>query len=225
MNENEKTWDTIAESFDKTRRKVWSECTEFINHLDHQENSLDLACGNGRHLFPLAKKTKSAIGIDISKNLLKIIQNKIQQKNIKNISLFHANAKDIPLKKNTIDTVIYIAALHNIKFKKNRIKSLKEVRRILKKDGSALISVWSREQDRFRNYPFEKNIKNKEKTEYGDITIFWRQDKHDIPRFYHLYSKQEFIEDIEKSGLDILEISESKIVSKNYPDNFFAHVR
>lgn len=225
MIDNQKTWDTIAKSFDKTRQRTWKECITFIETLNPEGVNVDLACGNGRHLLPISKKSKKTIGIDISKNMLKIIQRKIKKQKIKNISLIQANAVNIPLKKQTIDNLIFIAALHNIKHKKNRLQTLNEVKRILKSDGKALISVWSREQERFKDHSFKKELEKEENTEYGDITLFWRQDKHNIPRFYHLYSKNEFKEELEESNLEIISFKETKIVSKNYPDNFFALVR
>lgn len=225
MHQNKKTWDTIAESFDKTRKKTWKPCIDFIEQIKEKKITADISCGNGRHLFPLAKKSKKTIGLDISKNMLRIVKKKIQEQKIENIELIEANAVNIPLKNNTIDHLIYIAALHNIKGRQNRIKSLKEIKRILKKQGNALISVWSREQDRFRDYSFEENISKEHKLEYGDILLYWRQDEHNIPRFYHLYSGKEFKEDLEKSGLEIIDFKAVKIVSKNYPDNFFAVVK
>ena len=92
-----------------------------------------------------------------------------------------------------------------------------------KKDGSAMISVWSREQDKFREL-FNKNKIDKNQ-EFGDINIFWRQDKLDVPRFYHLYSEKEFKEDINNAGLKIVNFQPVKIVSKNYYDNYFATVK
>jgi len=55
--------------------------------------------------------------------------------------------------------------------------------------------------------------------------IYWRQNKLNAPRFYHLYTKEEFIEDIKQSGLEIEQFSEAKIQSKKYTDNYFAIVR
>ena len=46
-----------------------------------------------------------------------------------------------------------------------------------------------------------------------------------VPRFYHLYTKEEFIEDIKQSGLKIEQIIEAKIQSKKYTDNYFAIIR
>lgn len=205
------TWDTIAESFDKTRKKPWSQCIEYIQKQEKKETIIDLACGNGRHLLPASEIYNHVIGIDISEKLLQIIQNKKQQKNIQ---LIQADIVEIPLKNNIADVVLFIAALHNIEGKNNRIQALKEIKRILKKDGQALISVWSSEQEKFK-----KDIDSN-----GNINIYWKQDKLNIPRFYHLYSREEFIDDLKKTGLKIIDFKEEKIRTKDKPDNYFAIV-
>jgi len=218
---SEKTWDTIAESFDNTRRAPWQYVIDFINDLSDSDVVADIGCGNGRHLILCAEKCKNVIGLDISRILLKISQKKIKENN-ENSEFIQGNLVNIPIKNCFFDAVLYIAALHNIKGRKNRIQSLSEVKRILKDNGRALVSVWSRDQEKFRDC-FSENFHSD--IELGDIEIFWRQNKLNVPRFYHLYSKDEFINDVKKSGLKIEQIIEANIQSKTYSDNYFAIVR
>ncbi len=222
---SEKTWDKIAKSFDTTRKKSWDICLDYIHNLPKDSIVADFGCGNGRHLIPCAKHCKKVYGIDISKELLKITKDKIERQNIKNVELIHSNLIEIPLEDNSVDSVIFIAALHNIKGRNNRIKALSELKRVLKKDKTAMISVWSRWQDKFRKEFFKKFFQIKNKDEYGDIYVYWKQHGLDIPRFYHLYSKMEFKSDIKKSGLKIIEINSVNLSSKKYDDNYFAEVR
>ena len=167
---------------------------------------------------------KTVIGIDISSNLLKILKEKVKNKGFSNVICIHGNLIDIPLMSDSIDAVLYIAALHNIKDRNNRIKSLKEVKRILENDGVALISVWSRWQDRYRRH-FLKQLFSKNNREFGDIDIYWKQNNLNVPRFYHLYSKREFIKDLKQSGLNIEKIMGKRYHSKLSADNYFAIVR
>jgi len=220
--ETQEIWDIIAESFDITRQKPWKPCIEFIENIPKNSITVDVGCGNGRHLIPCARHCKKAIGLDISKKLLQITQKKIKENNIKNVYLIHSDAINIPLKNECTDVVLFIASLHNIKGRNKRIQSLKEVKRILKKDGQAFITVWSRWQDKYRKEFFKKWFTMSVFSEFGDITIYWRQHGLDIPRFYHLYSKKELVKDLKKTGLEILEIQDVKIHSKKHPDNFFA---
>jgi len=219
----EKTWDTIAKSFDATRKKPWPQVIDFIKELTKSHTVVDIGCGNGRHILPCAKQCKDVIGIDISKNLLNIVKNKCIVKGLNNVSLIHANMTNIPLKNNSFDTILCIASLHNVKGRKNRIRSLKEIYRILKNDGKAFISVWSRWQDKYR-YLFLKKLFI-EKEEFGDINIQWTQHNLNIPRFYHLYSKREFIKDINQANLIIEKLKNVKLHSKTNADNYFAIVQ
>lgn len=221
---SEETWDIIAKSFDKTRKKPWPIVIDFIKDQPKDNLFADLGCGNGRHLIPAAEHFKKVIGLDISSELLNIVKQKLQLKKTHNVDIIHSNLVNIPINDNKVHSIIYIAALHNIKYRKNRIQSLKELKRIMKINGTAMISVWSQEQDKFREF-FEENKKNDIKgQEVGDIEIFWRQDKLNIPRFYHLYKENEFQEDIKKAGLKIKKFEPVRIISKKYFDNYFAIV-
>ena len=221
----EETWDTIADSFDATRRRPWSQCLDFVNALAQDAIVADLGCGNGRHLIPCAQRCQSVIGLDISRKLLQITYQKVQKNMLSNVFLIHGNLITIPLKNDSIDAALYIAALHNIQGKEHRHRSLQELQRILKSNGRALVSVWSRWQDRYRKYFIKQWLSTRKRKNFGDIEIFWKQHRLDIPRFYHLYSKREFIADVESADLMIEKISCVHLHAKRFPDNYFALVR
>jgi alkylated DNA repair protein alkB family protein 8 len=224
IEKSEKTWDTIAKSFDSTRNKPWKQCIDFIQTLSKNDIVADIGCGNGRHLIPAAYICKKVFGLDLSKELLRIVKNKLITNKIKNTTLIHSNIVQLPIKKESVDSVLFIATLHNIQDRERRIQSLKEINRILKKNGKAIISVWSRWQDKYRKQFLKKWFTNIENSEFGDIDIYWRQHGLNIPRFYHLYSKREFSSDLKKSDLNIMDIQGVKIRSKKHPDNYFAIV-
>lgn len=219
----EQTWDQIAESFDITRKKPWKQCLDFIDQLDTSSIVADLGCGNGRHLFPLAVKCQCAIGVDISRKFLTIIQKKIQEQQRKNILLLHANLAHLPLKEQSIDAFLYIASLHNIKQRQERLLSLTEAWKILKPTGKGLISVWSRWQEKYRWHFFKQMFFRT--GELGDIDISWRQRNLNVLRFYHLYSKKEFERDLLEAGFIIERLSSVRIHSQKSPDNYFAIVK
>jgi len=219
------TWNAIAYSFDLTRRKPWKECIEFIKSIPNTSIVADIGCGNGRHLIPCAKHCKKVIGLDISDELLKIVQKKINEKNLENVSLIHSDAVNIPIRNNSIDQVLFIATLHNISKRYRRIISLKEINRVLKPNGSAIISVWSRWQDKFRQH-FMRNYRNiSEKKEFGDTNIYWKQHGLNIPRYYHLYSMRELRQDLISADFKIINLEGVKFFSKSYYDNYFAVIK
>ena len=222
---SEDTWNAIAHSFNSTRRKTWKECIDFINTLPKSSIVADIGSGNGRHLIPCAKQCKKVIGLDVSNELLRIVEKKIIENKFRNVELIHSDAVNTPLKSNYVDAVLFIATLHNIPERYRRIKSLKEINRILKPGGKSIISVWSRWQDKFRQHFIKQLLTRYEKNEFGDINIHWRQHGLNIPRYYHLYSKREFQNDLKQSGFKILNLQGVKYFSNKYYDNFFAIVK
>ena len=100
-----------------------------------------------------------------------------------------------------------------------------EIHRVLRQDGKALVSVWSRWQDKFRKDFFKKWFTQFNQNEFGDVDIYWRQHGLNIPRFYHLYSKKEFINELNLANFKIMDFKEVKLHSKNHPDNFFALIK
>jgi ubiquinone/menaquinone biosynthesis C-methylase UbiE len=222
---SEDTWNSIAKSFDSTRRKTWKECIDFIDSVQKKSIVADIGSGNGRHLIPCAKQCEKVIGLDVSRELLNIVKNKAYKNNLKNVDLIHSDAVNIPLQDNSIDAVLYIATLHNIPIRYRRINSLKEIYRILKPGGKAIISVWSRWQDKYRQHFLIRMITQFGRNEFGDINIYWRQHGLNISRYYHLYSKSELQKDLTKAGFKILNLEGVKIHSKKYPDNYFAIIK
>ena len=63
-------WDLIAKSFNSTRKQAWKECLDFIAGI--KGISLDIGCGNARHLVYMAKKCDISFGIDSSYEMIKI---------------------------------------------------------------------------------------------------------------------------------------------------------
>jgi ubiquinone/menaquinone biosynthesis C-methylase UbiE len=219
----QETWDAIADSFDTTRQKPWSYCLDFIGSLKDSDIVADLGCGNGRHLFPCAKRCSYIFGVDISSQLLRIVEKKLHSISISNVSLIHADVVQLPFGDNSLDAVLFIAALHNIPGKDHRLTALKELTRVLKPEGTAMVSVWSRWQDKYYKYFLKQFIARTRN--FGDIDVYWRGHNLNVPRFYHLYGKAEFLQELHTAGLSVDSMVRAKIHSKRFPDNYFAVVR
>lgn len=216
------SWDAIAESFDRTRRTPWPIVLDFLQQLPPPGITLDLGCGNGRHTLPAAQHSTNVIGIDFSRRLLAIAKTKSSTAPHENIAFIQANLTHLPLCDKTADAILFIAALHNIKTRQNRITALQEASRVLKPTGTALISVWSRWQQAYRSHFLKEFFTHH--GEFGDITLNWTQHHLDVPRFYHLYSRTEFISDLTTAGLAIRSLQKIRLGHRTSPDNYFAVV-
>ena len=93
---------------------------------------LDAGCGTGINLNYL-KKYGDVTGIDISDEAIKFSKKR-------GYKIKKANIEKLPFKDNTFDLVISLEVIYH-KQVKNDIKALKEIHRVLKKRGLAIIRV------------------------------------------------------------------------------------
>ncbi|MBC7081505.1 MAG: class I SAM-dependent methyltransferase [Thermoplasmatales archaeon] len=208
-------WDEIAKDFDAKRKIPWKECIDFINTI--QGTCLDLGCDGGRHLLAMQSKCL-AVGADISFQMLEIAKEKAR-----NAFLVCCDACQLPFPDEIFDNALFIATLHNIDGRERRKKALMELRRVLKKDGRVLISVWAKWQDKFIFHFIKKFFKPWK--EHGDIFIPWKKNGKEITRFYHLYSMGELKREVKRSGFKIEKAWSVKKASKWLKDNYFVILR
>lgn len=216
-NELIRTFDEIAPHFDMTRYKPWPESRRFVSTFRKGSFFLDLGCGNGRNLFLLVKEGMRVVGCDFSSALLGIAKNKLEWKGMWDLSdLIRVDIPYLPLRDDTFDAVLSIATIHHLPLQEERLASLKEIRRVLKPRGRALVSAWAQEQDKFTEN-LEKPVEGG--LEYGDIFLPWRmKDGRIFQRYYHLFSKNEFRELMGDSGLEVVRFFFSA-------DNHYAELR
>ena len=125
-------------------RRIWEAAGNFISEIIRQTqpplnaNILDLGCGPGlaTRLFAVTYPSTSVTGIDFSVNQIKSARRHLTRNPAENCSFKIGNAMDIPCKDNTFDFVYSIAS---IKHWPDKLQGLKEIRRVLRPDGSALL--------------------------------------------------------------------------------------
>lgn len=198
MPNQEEVWDNIAESWSERRKETGPRIIEFVKKA--KGNFLDLGCGSGRNLV----KNNNIIFYlaDFSQKMLKLAEKKAKSLKLK-YKIVKSDASKLEFSDKFFDDALYIATLHCLD-KKKRQKSLKELYRVLKKKGKAIISVWS------IKHPAFKRFKNKK-----EILLAWRTDigksneKRNL-RYYYFYSEEEFSQELKKIGFKILELKDSK---------------
>ena len=144
-----------------------------------------MGCGNGRNMM---YNNYKFLGIDNCQGFIDICREK-------NLNVLQANMMNIPLPNNTFDAIISIASFHHLSTTENRIKCLLELKRLIKKNGIILLSVWSINQP--------KNPK-KEFTNYGDNLVSYNKFGNIYCRYYYLFQIQE-IKNYLKCGLILID--------------------
>ena len=119
------------------------------------------------------------VGCDSSIGLLEIAGG--QERGYKPVVL--CDGLNVPFKDFQFDFAISIAVIHHFSTHERRKEGIKEVLRVCKVNGKALIFVWAFEQSGKRQYdqqdvmvPWKSNVK-------GNDTVY--------QRYYHLFKKDE----------------------------------
>ncbi len=213
---NFNTYSAIAAHFHETRHYPWPPVAEFSKTISSQEKVIDLGCGNGRNIIQLAKKGCSVTGMDTCTQLLEHARKKAAGAGILDrCDFMMGNLLNLPIRNNYFDAVLFIASFHHLPTYEQRQRSLRELYRILNIGGRALISVWRRQQE--DKIPLLELWENNSLFESGDVIIPWTSGNKKYPRYYHLFTADEFSELLIDSPLEVIRLFTSG-------NNHYAHV-
>lgn len=99
---------------------------------------LDLGCGYGRIAVPLLKKGFDIYGIDLSAKFIREIKRNLDGSLRRRFRV--ANMCDLPFRDNTFDSILCLwSAFDELLYKKEQLRAVKEMRRVLKAGGTAII--------------------------------------------------------------------------------------
>ncbi|RDD53218.1 MAG: hypothetical protein BA066_05545, partial [Candidatus Korarchaeota archaeon NZ13-K] len=105
------------------------------------------------------------------------------------------------------------------------LRSLTEVRRVLKNDGIAIISVWALFQPRFfKKFP-EMLLNILRGRSPGDVYVPWRRGDRVLPRYYHLFTRSEFLSLLRRAGFSEIRYYGRSFKSRFFVENHVAIVR
>jgi tRNA (uracil-5-)-methyltransferase TRM9 len=214
MATNREVFDQIAESWYRVRH--WPLLEEELKELSSRwqsGNLLNIGCAHGPDFLPFSKGF-GLWGVDSSLAMLKQAM-RYSAKFKLYVNLIAADALSLPFPDNTFDWVISIATYHHIKGKEERVKSLVELKRVLKPQGEAFFTVWNHGQPRFW-------FKSKEQK------VPWRLKEKTIYRYYHLFSYDELRKLLVQTGWQIIAMSPEKSYSfpiKNFSRNICVLVK
>ena len=132
-----------AEELAKRKKKIHTkkELSYLKKLLRKEQKILDLACGYGRFTIPLAKLGYRIEGIDITPALIKKAKEEADKSKLK-IKFKIGDMRKLPYKDNSFNVIIcMLSAFQELTKKSDQLKSIKEMLRILKKEGFTLIDL------------------------------------------------------------------------------------
>lgn len=179
---------------------------------------LDLGCGSGRYSYALKKLgAKEVTGVDIDTDFAK-------NAGIEGINFIEGSVDKIPFEDNSFDFVFCNGVLHHT----NHIKEgIKEISRVLKKNGYAWIYVYGTNsvfwkncdeiRERLKGFPveeFDKILKLCVPDNKGSMLL----DIFYSPRIY--YSREKYKSLFKENNLKIIKILE-RGTDKDYPEMIY----
>ena len=190
--------------YDKNTRETRMEemreyATEVAKHIKNGDNVLEVAPGPGYMSIELAKMGNYNItGLDISPDMIRICKKNAEREKV-NINFIEGNVIAMDLKEDSFDFIFCSAAFKNFK---EPILALREMCRILKKGGIALISDLRRD---ISKQSLEEQINQISKPGFERLMV--KMTFKNLVRY--AYTKDEILEMIKGTSFEKHEIKET----------------
>jgi ubiquinone/menaquinone biosynthesis C-methylase UbiE len=183
-------FDEIApEWYNRRHRSIFTKELEELAERWRGGKLLNIGCGHGADFVPF-KEGFELYGIDISGKMLELAGKYTEKYSLK-VNLTQSDARKLPFADNFFDDAIAVAIFHHIEGEEERLKALRELKRVLKPGGEAFITVWNKWQPRFW---FKKK----------DVQIPWKTKEKTLYRYYHLFSYGELEKTLKKVGFEVI---------------------
>lgn len=129
-------------------RKTWQNPSKILGAVELQLNwvAADLGCGSGYFTVPLSFKVKKVYAIDVQKEMLSFLEDKIKRLKIRNIELLLSESNEIPLEDECVNFLMSVNTLHEFGDKEKMISKMK---RVMKRGGRLLVVDFKKEETGF----------------------------------------------------------------------------
>lgn len=207
-------YNSSAQSFSLSRKNYWIEFELIKEYFPVSGKLLDYGCGNGR-LARFLSECQSSLqyqGVDISTELIKFAQNDNPGKNFSVL----AKENKLPFANNEFEIVCSVAVFHH--FNPEMLAgALKEISRVLKKDGILVCLVW-----RLWNWKYLKYFLVNFFSMKGRWALIPFGDKRlNQKRFCYLWTGMDLKRIFSKTGFKIIKKSAISRLKGNGANYFF----
>uniref|UniRef100_A0A3Q1BK79 tRNA (carboxymethyluridine(34)-5-O)-methyltransferase n=1 Tax=Amphiprion ocellaris TaxID=80972 RepID=A0A3Q1BK79_AMPOC len=156
-----RVYDAIASHFSNTRHSPWPHVCHFLTSLPPRSVLADVGCGNGKYL---GVNPDVIVGCDRSSALIQICAER-------GFHAFVSDALSVPLRTASCDACISIAVVHHFSTQERRLAAVRELVRLLKPGGRALIYVWAFEQEYNKQKSKYLKENNKDRVTDGKLSV------------------------------------------------------
>jgi len=210
LKKTKEDYNLIAEDWASVRKSVSPEEKAWLfQYIMDGEKVLDLGCGHGRYAEVLKEKNINYFGVDIAEKMIAIAKEKYPFAKFQTSDFLK-----LPFPEGFFDKVICFAVFHHIPSETFRIQFLQEIKRVLKKNGILILTIWNLNPlnslfigQRKRFFSFLKStilkIFGKSRLDFKDFYIPWRNI---CQRYVHWFSKNELKNLFKKADFEIKKI-------------------
>jgi SAM-dependent methyltransferase len=182
----------MAHKFDVKRAEILDsqDRMQFLNPnsildkigLNREMVLADLGCGTGFFTIPASLRVKKVYALDVQREMLDILQNKIKKQNITNIETILSEESSIPLPDGSVDILLMVNVFHELE---DRSAILKEGKRILPSNGKLVIIDWKKMEMDF-GPPVEVRLAEEEIISICEDSGFEFQEQSDAGPYNYL---------------------------------------
>ena len=180
------TWEKYYSSLQRLPKRLKTPVPFLVKELTtfrhyHIKTVLDLGCGVGRNSIYLAKESFDVVGIDVSESALKMANGWIRKERLANVALLRGTMTNLPFRDGCFGAVVSISVIHHA-LKKNIVKTIVDVHRILKKNGLFFTNLASVKDSRYGE---------SEEVENNTFRILEAFEEKRFEELHHFFTKSE----------------------------------
>ncbi len=148
---------------------------------------VNLGCGAGSDFLPFSGHFEM-VGLDCSRGMLVQALRHMSRHGTR-ASLIQGDLSHLPFADESFDYAIGVACYHHIEGASARKMAFAELKRILRPQGEAFLSVWNHAQPRFSELPQDQQVP-------------FRHGTTAVERYYHLFTADELEAVLRQSGFE-----------------------
>lgn len=192
------TYEAIAESWDRVRRRPGAVWTMLLPHVADGVSVLDVACGNGRLLEFLGPKNVRYTGLDGSQKLITIARERYPD-----TQFVVGDMQSLSFEDASFDVVACLAALQHLPSRSTRLKALNEMRRVITPGGRLLLTNWNLyHPDMLIKYRLMSLLWGNR-----DVMVPWKLSDGSVAyRYYHSFFLEELRALLNESGWTVEDV-------------------
>lgn len=168
-------------NYESSPRKV------VLEKIEEEDRVLDLCTGTAANAISIGQALPETkiVGVDISKDMLRVAKEKIHKRDIRNVKLYFMDATNTRFKDKCFDKVLLSLVLHELE-EPLADAILKEAKRVLKDDGRIIVTEWEPSHTLWRKILF--------------LPVHLLE-----PKSYHAFIKKDLEKYFGKFGLEVVE--------------------